>query len=51
MRQLKGERLEAELMRLDAMRQYEKQYGDCLISAGSTRRAGDRWRGRWRPEQ
>ena len=34
MRQLKGEKLEAELARLRAMRQYEEQYGGCEFICG-----------------
>ncbi len=34
MRQLKGERLEAELARLEGMRQYERQYGDFVFICG-----------------
>ncbi len=34
MRQLKGEKLEAELARLRAMRQYEEQYGNCKFICG-----------------
>ncbi len=34
MRQLTGEKLEAELARLQAMRQYEEQYGDCRLICG-----------------
>ena len=34
MRQLKGERLEAELARLAAMRRYEEEYGDCQFICG-----------------
>ena len=34
MRQLKGEKLEAELARLRAMRQYEEQYGGCKFICG-----------------
>ncbi len=34
MRQLKGERLEAELARLKGMRQFEEQYGDCRLICG-----------------
>jgi ribonuclease HII len=33
-RELKGERLEKELMRLDAMREFERQYGDCTLICG-----------------
>ncbi len=34
MRQLKGEKLEAELARLQVMRQYEEQYGGCEFICG-----------------
>ncbi|MBQ5661006.1 MAG: ribonuclease HII, partial [Lachnospiraceae bacterium] len=33
-RALKGDRLEKELLRLEAMKEYERQYEDCALICG-----------------
>ena len=49
-RTLTGERLEKELLRLEAMKAYEKENKDCaLICGSSTRQEEGRWRDRWLP--
>ena len=47
MRTLKGEKLEQELLRLEAMKEYEKNTGQEPLSAASTRQAEALWPVRW----
>ena len=49
-RVLKGEKLEQEMARLEAMAEYRRSMMPAPISAVLMKRAGDPWRDRWQQE-